>query len=117
MGRVGFGAGGEPSVLIMMGRSPSVPTTYPSANFLTANVPKKVGIPKIAVSLSEYVTCPAEWDTDGVRSGAQEKCRGRDDAQGGDSTPSYPRMCGLKLEGNGSLFSLEGGKWCPSIWV
>ena len=24
---------------------------------------------------------------------------------------------GLKLEGNGSLFSLEGGKWCPPIWL
>ena len=36
---------------------------------------------------------------------------------GGDSTPSYPRMCGLKLEGNGSFLSLEGGKRCPPIWV
>ena len=37
--------------------------------------------------------------------------------QGGDFTPSYSRTRGLKLEGNGSLFSLEGGKWCPPIWV
>ena len=39
------------------------------------------------------------------------------DPQGGDSTPSYPRMCGPKLEGNGSFLSLEGGKRCPPIWV
>ena len=28
-----------------------------------------------------------------------------------------PRMCRLKLEGNGSFLVLEGGKRSPAIWV
>ena len=46
----------------------------------------------------------------------QDKTNG-DRRDRGVSTPYYPRMCGLKLEGNGSFFSLEGGKWCPPIRV
>ena len=36
---------------------------------------------------------------------------------GGRLYNSLPQMCGLKLEGNGFLLGMEGGKRCPPIWV
>ena len=36
---------------------------------------------------------------------------------GGQLHISLPRMCGLKLERNGSFLGMEGGIWSTSTWV